>query len=125
MNQKIIIATLIIYILFSCKKNNEDVAPSIPIDPIAGEWYMHLIEAEGNYGGGSHYAYRAGGVNASNRGNISFTTNVASKSLYSFTKVSEGKYSISAPTYAGQYLAYITNNISPYESRMFFFFKSL
>jgi hypothetical protein len=121
MKSKLIITTLTFCILLSCKKKTEDVIiPSPPADPIAGNWYMHLIDAEGNYGGGSHYAYRAGGVNASNRGNISFTTNLASKSLYSFTKVSEGKYSISAPAYAGQYLAYVTNNTVPYETRMFF-----
>ncbi len=121
MKSKLILTTLTLCILLSCKKKTEDVIiPTAPTDTIAGNWYLHLIDAEGNYGGGSHYAYRAGGINAANRGNISFTTTTTSRSLYSFTKVSDGKYTISSPDYPGQYLAYQTNDVLPYETRMFF-----
>jgi hypothetical protein len=120
MKTKLILTTLALCILFSCKKKTEDVTPPAPVDSIAGEWYLHLIEAEGNYGGGSHYAFRTGGINTGNQGNIAFTTNTASKSLFKFTKEAEGKYSISSVNYPGSQLAYQENNILPYSTRLMF-----
>jgi hypothetical protein len=121
MKTKIILSTLILVVLLSCKKKNEEIIVTPPVDPIAGEWYMHLVDADVQApAGSSYYAYKAGGANALTRANISFTTTNSDKSLYKFTKVTEGKYSISMTAYPNQYLAYQTNNTIPYESRMFF-----
>ncbi len=119
--KKLILASMLISILFACKKKKEDVAPAAVVDPIAGEWYLHLVDADVLApAGSSTFAYRAGGINAANRSNISFTTNATLKILYKFTKEGENKYSISISNYPGQYLSYQTNNIMPYETRMFF-----
>jgi hypothetical protein len=121
MKAKLILSTTILFLLFSCKKKSEDMPAQATVDPIEGEWYMHLIDADVLAPAGSnYYAYRAGGANAANRSNISFTNTAAAKSLYKFTKQTDGKYSISMTAYPGLYLSYQTNNISPYESRMFF-----
>ncbi len=119
--KKIILTTLSISILFACKKKTEEVIIPPAVDPITGEWYMHLVDADAlaPVGTGT-YAYRAAGINAAGRSNISFTTNASLKILYKFTKEAENKYSISISNYPGQYLSYQTNNIVPYELRMFF-----
>jgi hypothetical protein len=123
MKKTLMFTMIAVSTLLSCKKNTEEVIPPTPVvtDPIAGEWYMHLVDADAISTPGNHYyAYRAAGANAANRSNISFTTVFGDKSLYKFTKEAEGKYSISMTGYPNQFLLYQTNNIAPYESRMFF-----
>ncbi len=105
MKSKIILAMLMLCTLLSCKKDND--SPSVTTDPVEGEWYFRLSDANGVNGNANHFGTRAPISGQLGRGN--FTISPSFKTLYQVTKVADGKYSISSNAYTGgQFLTYQT-----------------
>jgi hypothetical protein len=105
--KKIILVSLILSILFSCKKKTEEVIPPVATDPLQGEWYFRLVDADGANGNANHYGSRGAVLGQASRGNFIIST--TTKILFQLTKVSDGKYSISINAYGGgQFLTYKT-----------------
>jgi hypothetical protein len=112
MKSKIVLTTLALCILFSCKKKSEDVTPAIAVDPVVGEWYLQLSDADNIAPAGSkYYAFRAPILGNVATGNIGVST--SQKSLYQITKVSEGKYTVTSKAYPNQYLSYFLSAATP------------
>jgi hypothetical protein len=112
MKSKIVLTTLALSIFFSCKKKNEDVTPPVPVDPVVGEWYLQLSDADNIAPAGSkYYAFRAPILGNVATGNIGVST--SQKSLYQITKISEGKYTVTSNAYPNQYLSYFSSAATP------------